>query len=106
MTCDKVSFSKLKWNVEEFAKAYSYIIMYDDIDSNGHVNNARYLSFIANALGSEFFDNNRVTDIEVHYINECIEGTHINVYRKSFDGWVGVIIMCGQTEVLKAKIMT
>lgn len=102
---DKISFSKYRWNIEEFTKIYGYTIMYDDIDSNGHVNNARYLSFVVNALGSEFFDKNRVTDIELHYINECIEGTHINVYKKSFDGTVLVIIMSGQNEVLKAKLM-
>lgn len=102
---EKISFSKFKWNIDEFTKVYSYTIMYDDIDSNSHVNNAKYLSFVVNALGSEFFDKSIITDIELHYINECIEGTHINVYKKSFDGAVGVVIMCGQTEVLKAKLM-
>lgn len=101
---EDVSFSKFRWDVEEFTKVYSYTIMYDDVDSNCHVNNARYLSFVVNALGSQFFDKSTITDIELHYINECIEGTHINVYKRSFDGAIGVIIMCGQTEVLKAKL--
>lgn len=100
-----VSFSKIRWNIDEFTKVYSYTIMYDDLDSNGHVNNARYLSFVVNALGSEFFDRGRIMDIEVNYINECIEGAHINVYKKSFDGSIGVVIMSGQTEVLKAKLI-
>ncbi|MBP5426590.1 MAG: hypothetical protein J6Y29_01620 [Clostridiales bacterium] len=101
----KTSFSRFRWNVEDFTKIYSYTICYDDIDSNAHVNNAKYVGFVSNALGSEFFDANRVRDIEVHYINECVEGAHINIYRKNFDSAMGFIIMSGQTKIMEAKVI-
>lgn len=66
------------------------IAKYSDLDYNGHVNSARYVTFIEDALGKEFFEKNSVTEMDVQYNEEVLPGSAVcvRVYRD------GDIIYC------------
>ena len=56
------------------ALAFESISQYEDLDINGHVNNARYISWLCNALGMKAFENASIRTLVVSYDKE-IRGT-------------------------------
>lgn len=61
---------------------YEQKVFSADIDYSRHTNNAVYVKYIANTLSCEFLDKNKITDFEIHYINESKEGQNLRVYKK------------------------
>ncbi|WP_461247798.1 acyl-[acyl-carrier-protein] thioesterase [Treponema sp. R6D11] len=61
---------------EECEKFSEFTVQYSDIDSNNHVNNARYINWVENVLG---YSPKR---INVNYIAETKLGDFISVYYK------------------------
>lgn len=61
---------------------YEKEVKYSDIDVNRHVNNARYLDFIMDAVPAAFHEDKKVKSLQVNYKHECRLGEKIRVLRK------------------------
>ena len=85
-------------------KVSEQIVHSTDIDFSYHTNNVAYIRFILNSLGSEFLDNCKVTDFEIHYINETKEGQKLEIYRKLKDTDVDFLIKENDREIVRANL--
>jgi acyl-ACP thioesterase len=54
--------------------------LYSDIDFNGHVNNARYVQWIQDALPKDFIKNTLKLRIDINYVNEVTLGETVEIY--------------------------
>ncbi|MDR2796399.1 MAG: acyl-ACP thioesterase [Spirochaetaceae bacterium] len=57
--------------------------LYSDIDFNGHVNNARYIQWIQDALPKDFIKNAVKLRIDINYVNEVVLGETVEIYSSS-----------------------
>ena len=96
-------FSRFNFNLTDFVQAYTYTVAYCDIDFTRHVNNASYVRFMLNALDANFFNNNIITDLEIHYINECCEGDILNIYKQIVNNKINFIILHNETKIIEAS---
>ena len=55
------------------------IVCFTDLDRNGHMNNTRYLDWIADLLPSEFHENHSPSEFTVCYLSEAREGQELTV---------------------------
>ena len=85
-------------------KVSEQIVNSTDIDFSHHRNNVAYIRFILNSLSSEFLDNCKVTDFEIHYINETKEGQKLEIYRKLKDTDVEFLIKENDREIVRANL--
>ncbi len=85
-------------------KVSEQIVHSTDIDFSHHTNNVSYIRFILNSLSSEFLDNCKVTDFEIHYINETKEGQKLEIYRKLKDTDVDFLIKENDREIVRANL--
>ena len=98
-----ILFSKWK-ETDGFKKCSDYTILYCDTDSNGHVNNASYVRFMLNTFDSDFFYNNTITDLEIHYLNECLEKQTLSIYKKTVQDEIFFLILRDDTKIIEAKL--
>ena len=54
-------------------------VCYTDLDINGHMNNTRYLDWIADLLPSSFHKEHPIKDFTLCYMNEALEGQGLDV---------------------------
>ena len=55
------------------------IVCFTDLDRNGHMNNTKYLDWIADLLPSEFHENHSPSEFTVCYLSEAREGQELTV---------------------------
>ena len=97
----------LKLDVEftEDDLAYEQKIYSQDIDYSRHVNNAIYVRYIMNALSCDFFNKNKITDFEIHYINESKEGQILKIYKKEENKSISFLIKDCEKEIIRANLI-
>ncbi len=100
----KDPYQILKDDFSENDFVYSQKVYSSDIDFSRHTNNVSYVKFIINSLPCKFFEDNKVTDVEIHYISETKEGQTLKVYKKEKENSVEFLITEGEREVIRAKI--
>lgn len=61
---------------------YTHTVCYTDIDKMGHMTNLKYVDLLLNAFDSQFYKDHVVTDMEIHYVNQCYEKEAIRVYAQ------------------------
>jgi acyl-ACP thioesterase len=54
--------------------------LYSDIDMNGHVNNARYIAWIEDALDPELFYKAPQLRLDINYISEVLPGETLELW--------------------------
>lgn len=54
-------------------------VCFTDLDRNGHMNNAKYLDWIADLLPSSFHKDHTIADVTLCYINEAREADGLDV---------------------------
>lgn len=57
-------------------------VRYGDIDTNGHVNNAKYIAWIMETVPQEIMLNYSISNIKVEYIKETMYGENIQVFTE------------------------
>ena len=97
-------YQTLKEEFTEDDYVYRQKVFSSDIDFSRHTNNVYYVRYIMNTLPCKFFEDNKVTDLEIHYINETKEGQILKVYKKEIENSVEFLITEGEREVIRAKI--
>lgn len=98
----KNPYLRLKDEFTEEDYSYKQKIRFSDIDFSRHTNNVMYVKYILNTLPVKFFDENRVTDFEIHYISESKEGQQLKIYKKEEGNIIKFLIKEGEREVVRA----
>lgn len=99
---DKEPYSKLIEKFTENDFVYEQRIYSSDIDFSRHTNNAVYVRLIANVLTCDFLDKNEITDFEIHYLNESIEGQTLRIYKKEQEQKMEFLIKEKDREISRA----
>ena len=100
----KRDFSKLAEEFTENDFVYEQKIYSSDIDFSQHTNNVAYVKYIMNTFNCDFFNNNKITDIEIHYIKETREGHTLKVYKKEKNNSMEFLIKEEDKEVIRASL--
>ena len=53
------------------------MVRFTDLDVNGHMNNARYLDWLADLLPGSFHQDNVIRDMTLGYVAEALEGDNL-----------------------------
>lgn len=61
-------------------------VRYSDLDVNGHMNNCRYLDWVADTLPGTFHEVHRVSEFTVNYLSEAREGETLQLQFQLADG--------------------
>ncbi len=75
---NKVDNSNMKLKEKLFVR-------FKDIDYTKHTNNVSYIRYIMNVLDIDFFTNNQVLNIDVHYLAESKLNDELDIYRRDDD---------------------
>jgi acyl-ACP thioesterase len=65
---------------DDLVKTAERTARYSDIDFNGHVNNARYIQWIQDALGENFITDAARLRIDINYVGEVVCGETVCIY--------------------------
>ena len=98
------SYLRLREEFSEKDYVYKRKVYSSDIDYSRHTNNVAYVKYIANTLPSKFFEENQITDFEIHYINESKEGQVLKVYKKDKNNSMEFLIKNGDDETVRASL--
>lgn len=63
----------------------NHIVLYSDIDINGHVNSIRYIEHILDHFSLACFERNRISRFEIAYTAECYYGDRLTFYLEEVD---------------------
>ncbi len=90
---------------------YTHTVHYADLDKSGHMTNLKYVDLLLNAFGSQFYRDYMVTDMEIHYVNQCFEKEKILVYAQEAEECVWLLGMKDNGSVavqgmLKTEVIT
>ncbi len=98
-------YLKLDAKFTEDDLAYEQKVYSQDIDYSRHVNNATYVRYIMNALSCDFLSKNKMTDFEIHYINESKEGQILKIYKKEENKNIRFLIKDDEKEIIRANLI-
>ncbi|MCL2196122.1 MAG: thioesterase [Treponema sp.] len=59
--------------------------LYNDIDYNGHVNNARYVQWIEDTMDFKLLENADKMRLDINYLNEILENEDIEIFSAKVD---------------------
>lgn len=60
---------------------HTHKVVWSDIDTNGHVNNVKYVVWALDALEYEFVKENKVKELLVNFDSEVLPGQSVDLYR-------------------------
>ncbi len=98
-------YLKLDTQFTEDDFAYEQKTSSQDIDYSGHVNNAIYVRYIMNVLSCDFLSKNKITDFEIHYLNESKEGQILKIYKKEENKNIRFLIKDDEKELIRANLI-
>ena len=101
---NKEKYLRLNTEFTEADKVYEQKIHSTDIDFSYHTNNVSYVNYILNSLNSDFIDSHKITDFEIHYINESKEGQKLSIYKKIKDNEIEFLIKEENREIARANL--
>lgn len=101
---NKEKYLRLNTEFTEADKVYEHKIHSTDIDFSYHTNNVSYVKYILNSLNSDFIDSHKITDFEIHYINESKEGQKLSIYKKIKDNEIEFLIKEENREIARANL--
>ena len=96
---------RMKLDLGEEKRVFSYTIRTSDTDMNHHTNNAAYIRLLCDALPSDFWDRNQIREFDVQYVNESLEGETLDV-RLDLEEDAGAVQMKqGDKTLIKAYFL-
>ncbi len=98
-------YLKLDTKFTEDDLAYKQKVYSQDIDYSRHVNNAIYVRYVMNTLSCDFLSKNKITDFEIHYINETREGQILKIYKKEENNNIRFLIKDDEKEIIRANLI-
>jgi len=79
-------YTNLSCPIREDEYIYSHKVMASDIDMSAHTNNSVYTLIMQNAFDCGFYKTHDITEFEIAYRHESVEGDTIKLYRHDNDG--------------------
>jgi acyl-ACP thioesterase len=73
------------------ARAYSRTAAYSDLDYNGHVNNARYVQWVQDALAADALASAGGFRLDINYLSEVRAGTSVSIFGAAVPADGGVL---------------
>ncbi|MBR2275983.1 MAG: hypothetical protein IJ873_07995 [Lachnospiraceae bacterium] len=73
-------FSRILRKEDGMEYRYTHKVTYTDLDRSEHMNNVKYIDLFLNAFSAEFHREHCISDMELHFVNQCFEGEEIRVY--------------------------
>lgn len=83
---------------------YTQKVFSSDIDYSNHTNNVSYVKFLMNTLPCKFFNENKISDFEIHYLNESKESEELRIYKKELSDSMEFLIKENEKEIVRAKM--
>ena len=59
-----------------------------ELDLNNHLNNTKYIEFISDVLGYEFFEKNVITDFEINYLKQIAYNKEVSLCKQKDKNYV------------------
>ena len=87
---------------------YQHRVEYGDLDVNGHVNNAKYVSWLLESHNLEFLKSKKVEELEIQYISETFHDEKIQVYINNEDTdeyYYNIIRLSDEKEIARARVL-
>ena len=81
-------FIPLSKKPDESDYVYSVKVRHSHLDFNRHVNNVKYVSMLTDCYGADFWENVTVSDFEIAYLNESVEGDEIRIFSRKEDNYL------------------
>lgn len=78
-------------------------IVYSDLDSNGHVNNAKYGDIITDVLFAHSCQK-KIEQLDIHFLSEAKKGAEMGLWLKELDNTAYIKGMIGSTKCFTAKV--
>ncbi|MBQ8145138.1 MAG: hypothetical protein IJ042_10185, partial [Butyricicoccus sp.] len=94
---------KLRLQADSFHHIHT--VRYSDMDINRHLNNARIVELISDALDLHARDGLFVRSLQVNYTAESVAGDELALYVGEADGTYAVRGVCGETERFEAAVI-
>ena len=79
-------FGAIAQDTEGMREIYPYTVRYTDLDNNRHMTNLRYIQLLMDAFTPEEFGGKMLSDLEIHYRNQCLYGEQIRILRGEEEG--------------------
>ena len=98
------SYRRMKFQLEE--ETFRRVIRATDTDMNGHMNNAASLRLAEDAFSSGYWAAHPVTELDLHYAGEGMEGQTLSVRREETEDGAAVQLKDGDRTVLRAFFRT
>ena len=74
-----------KLHSEDLPLLATRLVLYSDIDSNGHANNSRYAEWVSDALPSDMLENRWTTGLQVDFRHEVLLGDMVHIHGAPVD---------------------
>ena len=102
---DLAPFSRIKPDLSEMEYVFSHTVQYSDLDKSRHMANLRYVNLMENVFSPEFYAQNSLKEIELHFLAQSFYHDEIRMYRKT-DGnsWLAAGIKPDGTAVLSGRM--
>ena len=81
-------FEKLVFKTEEMEPAYTYTVLFTDLDKSKHMNNLHYADLFLNAFTPEFYETHIIKSFELQFDAQCFYGDKLTVMTKEIPGFV------------------
>lgn len=79
-------------------------VKYCDIDCTNHTNNVSYIRFIMNSLGIEFFNNYKIVNMDLRYLNESRINESLDIYKSNNNNTLDILIKREDTNIFSLKL--
>ena len=79
-------------------------VKFCDIDFTNHTNNVSYIRFIMNYLSRDFFNNNDVINVDIHYLNESLLNDELSIYEERIDNKINLLIKKEDINVFSIRM--
>ena len=93
---------RMKLDLGEERKVFSYTVRTTDTDMNHHTNNAAYIRLVCDSLPSDFWDKKQIREFDVQYVNESMEGETLDVYLDLAEDTGSVQMRLGDKTLVKS----
>lgn len=87
-------------------KTLETVASYSALDYNGHLNSARYVEYIENALGADFFSSGKISEFDIQYNEEIKPDEKIIIKLYEKENGFYVIGSTGEKINFEASICT
>ena len=88
--------------LKPLANTEDRVVRFTDLDWNGHMNNCRYLDWVADTLPGSFHENHSIKEFSISYLAEAREGDAMALHWELLDDGLLAVDGCREAVGLSA----